>query len=223
MGSTFQNFPNLKLKPGFTVGSDALTSIINSSYKWTESGSGTNEYYLELAGGGDPGISEPANVVEDGTQMTEGTAGSLSAGEYDYGDNDTLGYDTVYVRLTTGGPDPDDLDDDKLQYSATDAINIAVQFFDRENGNEIAEAVAVLWYLSSDSAGQTIPSAPDGGIAIGTDGTLIEWTANLSGLAISEADGDLDVNITESGNNSFYLNLIMPDGRRYASSVADFN
>ena len=38
--------------------------------------------------------------------MTGGTIGSLAAGAWDWGDNDTLGFNTVYVRLTDG-VDPD--------------------------------------------------------------------------------------------------------------------
>lgn len=81
-------------------------NIRNADYKWTASSSGTSEYYLELAAGGDPGITEPADVLEDGEAMTAGTAGSLTASQWDYGDNDTLGYSTVYVRLADGA-DPD--------------------------------------------------------------------------------------------------------------------
>lgn len=104
----------------------------------------------------------------------------------------------------------------------TNAINVAVQFVDRENGNELGEAVCVPWYLSSDAAGQAIASAPDGGIAIGTDGLLIEWTANVAGLAICEADGDLDVTLTESSTGTWYLNLVAPDGKVYTSGAITF-
>ena len=38
--------------------------------------------------------------------MTPGTVGSLSAGQWDWGDNDALGYSTIYVRLADGA-DPD--------------------------------------------------------------------------------------------------------------------
>lgn len=86
------------------------TDIRNATYKWTASASGTGEYYLELAAGGDPGLDEPGYVYEDpaGTVVIlgEGTLGSLAAGEWGYGDNDTLGYDTIYVRLSDS-TDPD--------------------------------------------------------------------------------------------------------------------
>lgn len=83
-------------------------SVRDAKVQWVLSGSGTNEYYLEVAGGGEPGIcSKPFGVDENGTQMTEGTLGSLAAGEWGWGDNDALGYgSTLYVRLTDG-TDPD--------------------------------------------------------------------------------------------------------------------
>jgi len=81
-------------------------SVRNATYKWTASGSGTAEYYCELVGGGDPSLEDPVNVQLNGSNATEGTMGSLTAGQWDYGDNDTLGYSTIYVR-TSDDADPD--------------------------------------------------------------------------------------------------------------------
>jgi len=76
--------------------------VDGTSDYWTASGSGTNEYYYNQ---GD--VDEKPKTVEiDGSAATEGTLGSLAAGEWGWGDNDTLGSDTVYVRLSGGG-DPD--------------------------------------------------------------------------------------------------------------------
>lgn len=91
-------------------------SYVSSAWSWTASGSGTNEYYLRTAASGDPGFTtKPAGILIDGSDATEGTVGSLAAGEWDYGDNDTLGYNTVYVRLSDG-TDPDTKDDGYIQY-----------------------------------------------------------------------------------------------------------
>ncbi|MCP4262829.1 MAG: hypothetical protein GY774_35770 [Planctomycetes bacterium] len=85
--------------------------LTNSLYfKWTKSGSGKNEYYVELLAGGDPSISTPDHVVMDGAVLTEGTVGSLSDHEYDYGDNDSLGYSTVYFADASGDPDTTEVD-----------------------------------------------------------------------------------------------------------------
>ena len=105
---------------------------------------------------------------------------------------------------------------------ATNAINVAIQLIDRDNGNELGEAVCLGWYLAADSAGQTIATAPSGGIAIGTDGLLQEFTANVAGLVTCEADGDIDVTLTESTAKSFYLVLVAPDGKLLISSAITF-
>lgn len=76
--------------------------LLSSSYYWIASGSGTDEYYARAFLGGDPSISEPVTVYENSAESTEGTVGSLAAGEWAYDDNDTLGYDTIYVRLADG-------------------------------------------------------------------------------------------------------------------------
>jgi hypothetical protein len=82
-------------------------SVRNSAYAWTASGSGTNEYYLRTEAGADPEIvAIPASVHINGSSASSGTVGSLSAGTWGYDDNDTLGYDTLYVRLSDGS-DPD--------------------------------------------------------------------------------------------------------------------
>jgi len=103
-------------------------SIRNALFSWTASGSGTGEYYLRTAGGADPsgvltGLVEPANVQANGTALTAGTAGSLAASSWDWADNDTLGYSTIYVRLS------DDADPD----SKTDGF---VTFTDSPNAND---------------------------------------------------------------------------------------
>jgi hypothetical protein len=93
---------------------DPFTSIVNDAYKWTASGSGTSEYYCELFAGGDPSITSPDALILNDAVAVEGTAGSLTAGQWDYGDNDTLGYNTVYVR-TSDSADPDTKADDYVR------------------------------------------------------------------------------------------------------------
>ncbi|MBW2036428.1 MAG: hypothetical protein JRI41_02950 [Deltaproteobacteria bacterium] len=68
---------------------------------WVASGKGTNEYYLELASS----ISKPAYLLFQDSIISEGVTGSLSDHEWSHGDNDSLGYDTVYIRDDSGDPD----------------------------------------------------------------------------------------------------------------------
>lgn len=101
---------------------------------------------------------------------------------------------------------------------AADVIKVTIQFTDAA-GADMATRVAVPWYLSADANGDAIATAHSGGVAIGTDGLLLEWTANLSGLLISEADGDADIDMTEAGALTAYLVLIMPNGSLVVSDA----
>ena len=94
----------------------------------------------------------------------------------------------------------------------TNAINVAIQLRD-SNNRDLQAAGAIHAYLADDEGGGVIAaSAPDGGWAIGTDGLLIPIVANKAALLVSEADGDIDVTITESTGKTFYLILVFPDG-----------
>lgn len=85
----------------------ANASIRSATYRWVLSGHGTAEYYCELAAGGDPGITlEPSDVLINALPVCKGILGALALGEYGWGDNDSLGFNTVYVRLSDG-TDPD--------------------------------------------------------------------------------------------------------------------
>lgn len=114
-----------------TITNWAPVSLRNATYRWLASGSGTNEYYLDLAGGGDPGIADPGTtsgaITGNDLAFANGTLGSLTASQFDYGDNDTLGYSTIYLRLADGAdPDSKTLDWVKLYQIpvATDHVRI---------------------------------------------------------------------------------------------------
>lgn len=98
-------------------------NISGSPDEWHASTSGTNEYYLRLIGGGQPS-QKVVNIfvsmmsfrkdgayrmasgnIPSGKIISAGTLGSLADGEYAIGDNDSLTYDTIYLRDDTADPD----------------------------------------------------------------------------------------------------------------------
>lgn len=105
---------------------------------------------------------------------------------------------------------------------ATNVINVGLQFNDAA-GVAMATPVCVRWYLSGDSAGLD-PStvAPTVGTSIGTDGALIESVANLSGMMITETDGDVDIDIEDAGTPTFYLVVVLPNGSLAISTAITF-
>lgn len=104
---------------------------------------------------------------------------------------------------------------------ATNAINVAMQFKDG-NGADLAERKAVNWWLASNAAGDAIAAAPSSGIAIGTDGTLIESVNNVSGILITEADGDADVTLTDNTTGTWYFVVQLPNGSLAVSDAITF-
>ncbi len=114
--------------------------VDGSSDFWTASGGGTNEFYYNQT---DVPI-KPLNVQENESDMTAGTLGSLSAGEWGWGDNDSLGNETVYVRLADDA-DPDSKAADFVEcsellliYQATTAvetINLSIRISNSESSD----------------------------------------------------------------------------------------
>ncbi|MBT8046639.1 MAG: hypothetical protein KJN67_05700 [Pontiella sp.] len=81
--------------------------------EWILSSSGTNEYYFTVSGL-DPSLSEVKSATVNNyfrlasageSARERGSAGSLSANlEWAWGDNDTLGFSTFYIKCDSGTP-----------------------------------------------------------------------------------------------------------------------
>lgn len=105
--------------------------------------------------------------------------------------------------------------------SGGNVINVAIQLKDAD-GNDLATRAAIHFYLSGDTNGDTVVAAATS-LAIGTDGVAIEHVSNSAGILISEADGDIDLNIGDaSGAATYYLILILPNGLLKASAAITF-
>jgi len=107
---------------------------------------------------------------------------------------------------------------------AANVINVGLQLNDAE-GNAIAAIAALNFYLSSDAAGKDIESSGPDSIAIGTDGSLYMSGGDslIAGLMVSEADGDIDLDLTHAGADTFYFCTILPDGSVAVSSAITFD
>lgn len=100
--------------------------------------------------------------------------------------------------------------------------NVAIQLQD-DAGADLAIRGSLLAYLSSDVHGDVLAAAaPSGGVAIGADGVAIPLVAGKTFQLVSEADGDIDLNITEAAAKSFYLVLVLPNGALAVSDAITF-
>jgi hypothetical protein len=151
----------------------------DSSWTWTASGANANAYYLRFGASTNPNIPNDTNrrVLENGTPLALGASvAALAAGEYFYGDADTLGYSTIYVRLSDSA-DPDSKATDYIQFDT------------------------LLWYLTAASGADPSIGSPTNRIVY-----IGDYIAGLasSSSTVSERQyyiGDLDT----LGFNTIYL------------------
>ena len=104
-----------------------------------------------------------------------------------------------------------------------DVINVGIQLNDSA-GVDSAEAAVVIVFLSDASSGLGIAAtAPSGGVVIGTDGAIIvSHVTNLAFLLQSEADGDIDIDITHVGIKILYLVVVFSSGAMAVSAPIVF-
>jgi len=105
---------------------------------------------------------------------------------------------------------------------ASNVINVTIQLKDYA-GNDLDVANSIIAYCSSTATGlDRVTTTVSTETAIGTDGSLGIILAKSMYLLISEADGDIDLNFTDTGTNSFYLVLVLPNGKLAVSAVITF-
>jgi hypothetical protein len=214
----FQSGAVLELQSGATV--TMTTYTINGDGTFTGTVQGEHLYSTDDAEISDALTANSASITESITAADFTASGTITTAAFTLGGtsitatgseiNTIAGIATSAV-FTIGS-------------ELTDTITVNVQLIDANGDDEVL--VTALWgYLSGDSGGTgIIGTAPTGGIAAGTDGTIVaEPVDNKLFLAESEADGDLDFTLEEAGNNSFYLVLITPSGRMVVSDEINFD
>lgn len=102
----------------------------------------------------------------------------------------------------------------------TVAVNIQLKDF---AGNDLAVPNAVIAYISTASTGLDVGTI-SGEIALTSsgDGAANTLLTHYAWLLISEADGDIDVTITDTGTTTQYLTLVLPNGKLVTSETLGF-
>jgi len=104
----------------------------------------------------------------------------------------------------------------------TNVINVAIQLKDYL-GNNIAAPSYVRAYFCTTTAGTTKETTTvSTETAIGTDGEILIVTAKTEYMLLSEADGSIDIDITDTGTNDTYLAVVLPTGRIVVSDNIKF-
>lgn len=100
-------------------------------------------------------------------------------------------------------------------------INVGIQL--KDVGRDLTQRACIKAYLSDDATGDSVAGTAPTTVAIGTDGVIMPLIAGKVFMLTSEADGDIDINITlSSGADTWYLVLVMPDGHLEISNAITF-
>lgn len=87
-------------------------------------------------------------------------------------------------------------------------FTVSLQAYGPAQDQVATEACYLTLYLSTDAAGQALETATSA-MAAGTDGTLLLVDTGVQhAIGITEADGDLDVVVTDTGTTTMYLNVV---------------
>lgn len=101
----------------------------------------------------------------------------------------------------------------------TNVRAIAIQLKDGQ-GKDLAVRAAVDIAVFADANGDAfVATGGSTGIAIGTDGALLPIVAKKLFRAVSEADGDIDLSWTDTGTETAFLGVILPNGKLVMSSA----
>ena len=105
---------------------------------------------------------------------------------------------------------------------SSDTFAVTIQLKDYA-GNDLKVPAAVLCYVSSTVAGID-PTAISAEITTtsGGDGATLVVLAKYSWQLISEADGDIAIDVTDDGSDTLYLVLVMPNGKLVVSGALAF-
>lgn len=158
----------------------------DSAGSWTQSTNDTAEYYYTA----ETISAKPQAVWINGTKATEGTPGSLSDGEWGWGNTEGSDTDYLYVELS-GDADPDTESDGYVEYQPSGS---GTQPFVTVDGTTIQESGT--WYDESTSSWKD-PDITKGQISFYVNANTTAFYERLNG-ASSDSDVKMQVQMLDS-------------------------
>jgi hypothetical protein len=187
------------------TGTQALShmSLLGAPYSWVASTAVPGEWYLTKSGG-NPLLANPLDVDVDATTLVAGTVGLLGADQWAYGDNDLLGFNTIYINSVAGDPNlattltADYLMQFDIAYSANASFQGSIAndvFFSPTDVNKVVIATdkgTQIWNSNNPTAALchlgTSTNNMDLGVEISPDGQRVLTTSlTLGGLGSHKA------------------------------------
>jgi hypothetical protein len=93
------------------------------------------------------------------------------------------------------------------------------------NGNNVAASTGLRCYLATAATGQALGAITADGLAIAASGKglfIANGTSKVDGTLVSDATGLINAQITGDAGETYYLILVMPNGKIAASAAIAF-
>lgn len=143
---------------------------------------------------------------------------NLKKGHSEITDLKDVAVTVAELNFLAGGPQGADI---TVGADAGTTVAVTVQLTDG-NGDDLAIRGAVFAYLSDDANGDSVAGTAPDTVAIAADGVAIPLVAGKCFLLISEADGDISITVTEDGADTWYLVIVLPNGKLVVSDAITF-
>lgn len=102
-----------------------------------------------------------------------------------------------------------------------DEIVVELEVFDAE-GNPLEEVRYLVAWLSDTAGAAPTAVAPDADVVISPGVGLIEHTTDIYFELLTDANGEADFTIGDTGTPTFYLNVVQGDGTIFSSTAITF-
>ena len=89
-------------------------------------------------------------------------------------------------------------------------------------GNNLSVPASIICYMASNATGLTPAALGDAELLQATYGKLSILLTKLIFHLVSTATGKIDVTVTENGTDTYYLVLVMPNGKLVVSDALTF-
>ena len=208
---SLRDFPRISLSDGATN-------------NWTDSPATAGEYYY--GGSGGP-TNKPVRVYANDILLAEGTLGSLANGEWAWGDQDTLGSDTIYVKLSIGDPDGQAAD-----YVECGDSHVASQWQIRNAGEDYSSPV---YDSGADGANLESIIIPEGNLLDGErdyywrvryqaeDTGWSEWSSESRFTTLDSFASIIGIALVTSGGGAGTWQRVDENGNNVTPDAAFFN
>lgn len=103
---------------------------------------------------------------------------------------------------------------------SSNTIRATIQLKNKQ-GTNLSQRATVRYYISTQSNGSDLSVTPSGGLASGSNGFIIP-SSSVSGIAVSNDSGIVNIDITETTAKTFYLSIINNQGDIQISTAITF-